>query len=82
MSDVRYTDPALVSEVKATEAPLNRNHNGYGSKIPTRYMIKYNHYWYRVYMMQYSNSGVAYIVVRRSDLVLDMDTRHKLEDLK
>lgn len=35
---------------------------GYGSKIPTQYMVKYNNRWHRVYCRIYSNSGSLYII--------------------
>lgn len=34
---------------------------GYGNRIPTRYMIKYNGKWRRVYCCIHSNSGTCYI---------------------
>ena len=34
---------------------------GYGSRIPTRYMVKFNGRWRRVYCRQYSNIGTLYI---------------------
>ena len=35
---------------------------GYGAKVPTQYMVKYNNRWYRVYCAVYGNSGSTYIV--------------------
>lgn len=35
--------------------------SGYGSKIPTEIMVKYNNRWYRVYCRIYSNIGTLYI---------------------
>lgn len=34
---------------------------GYGSRIPTRHMVKFNGKWRRVYCRIYSNSGTLYI---------------------
>lgn len=34
---------------------------GYGSRIPTEYMVKHNNRWKRVYCRIYSNSGVLFI---------------------
>lgn len=34
---------------------------GYGSRIPTRYMVKFNGRWRRVYCRHYSNAGTLYI---------------------
>ena len=41
---------------------LSYTATGYGSKIPTQYMVKYNNRWHRVYCAIYSNSGTLYIV--------------------
>jgi hypothetical protein len=62
--------------------------SGYGAKIPTRYMVKYNsgkryeaNHWRRVYMMQYGNAGSAYIMIRKKVVFLDSSTESKLEGL-
>ena len=43
------------------EAGLDRTASGYGSRIPTRYMVKFNGKWRRVYCRCYSNNGTLYI---------------------
>ena len=79
---MQYTDSELVTDFRVTETPnYGRNADGYGSKIPTRYMVKYAGRWRRVYVMVYSNSGSAYVVVGGQDLFLDTDTEYKLESL-
>lgn len=76
---VSYTDPALVTETRQTEEPAyGRTADGYGGKIPTCHMIRYVGRWRRVYVMCYSNSGTAYVVVNGASLVLDIDTEYKL----
>lgn len=77
---ILYTDPALVTAVRITEAPLSTSATGYGPKIPTRYMIRYGAHWKRVYVMIYGNAGSAYIVHRHEDLHLDTDTEHTLKE--
>lgn len=47
--------------IKVTECPKNPYASGYGSRIPTQYMVKYNNRWHRVYCICYSNSGTLYI---------------------
>lgn len=79
--NITWLDDALVTEAKLTEAPLNRSHSGYGGKIPTRFMVKYNHRWHRVYMMQYGNAGTPYIVSRRAHLVLSNAAETLIENL-
>lgn len=76
---VSYTNPDSVSDMKVTDPPTyGQTTTGYGGKIPTRYKVKYLDRWRRVYMMQYANSGSAYIVVSGQDVFLDSDTEHRL----
>ena len=49
---------------KVTEAPRNNSASGYGSKIPTQYMIKFRNRWRRVYAICYSNCATLYVTVR------------------
>ncbi len=57
-------------EVELIEKPLwwqlrglSFTRSGYGSKIPTPYMVKYLNRFYRVYCCIFSNSGTNYIVI-------------------
>jgi len=34
---------------------------GYGRKIPTEYMVKFNNRWRRIYCCIFSNAGTTYI---------------------
>ena len=80
--NVRYTDDTLMTKVRVTEAPRSgQTVSGYGGKIPTRYELRYEGRWHRVYMMQYGNSGTPFIRHRGEDLVLSIAAEHKLEDL-
>ena len=54
--------------VDAKESPLWWQENGlsytasgYGKRIPTRYMVRFNGKWRRVYCAIFSNSGTCYI---------------------
>ncbi len=49
--------PVRIKEPGAYRIPRT----GYGSRIPTQYMVKWNGKWMRVYAIQYSNSGTLYI---------------------
>lgn len=40
---------------------LSYTASGYGSRIPTRYMVKFNNRWRRVYCAIYSNNGSLFI---------------------
>lgn len=76
---VEYTNHALVSDVRVTDEPrYGRTVSGYGSRIPTRFMVKYDGKWLRVYCMQYGNSGSVYVSRGGVTLFLDMDTEHRL----
>ena len=43
------------------EKGLTFTATGYGSRIPTRWKVKFNGRWRRVYVRCYSNAGTAYI---------------------
>ena len=43
------------------EQGLSYTASGYGKRIPTRYMIRLNGKWRRVYCCVFSNSGTLYI---------------------
>ena len=44
---------------------------GYGSKIPTQYMVKHNNRLKRVYCRIFSNSGTLYILSGKQRINLD-----------
>ncbi len=79
MSTVTYTEPRFVVDVRVTAVPTSPVTTAYGAKIPSRYMINYLGRWRRVYVMQYANSGSAYVIVGGEDVFLDSDTEHLLE---
>lgn len=43
------------------ERGLSYTASGYGTRVPSRYMVKWLGRWRRVYICQISNSGTAYI---------------------
>ena len=55
------------------ERGLSYTATGYGSKIPTRLMVKFNGKWRRVYRTQYSNAATLYIGNRKDNLIVDID---------
>lgn len=87
--EVVRTIPGNVYNIKYESfTPRNPYRTGYGRKIPIRYMIKYesgkkyeSNRWRRVYVMQYGNSGSAYIFIRNRIVFLDSVTESKLERL-
>lgn len=49
-------------ECRETDEPRKgRTQTGYGAQMPTRYMVKWNGRWRRVYVANYGNAGTAYI---------------------
>lgn len=81
MLPINTTDNDLVTGIKTTETPRKgQTVSGYGGSVPTPYMIQYAGLWHRVLMMQYGNSGTAYIVKGGRDLLLDIQTEYDLMD--
>lgn len=74
--------PYLTESVEVKEAPLwwqerglSYTASGYGARIATRYMIKRDGRWRRVYSYCYSNSGTTFIGRKLSDpgaIVVDL----------
>lgn len=75
-----WLDDALIAGIKITEAPRSPSVTGYGSKIPTKYMLKLDGRWHRVYVMQYSNSGTAYVIHRGRTSILESNTEYRIKD--
>lgn len=73
--DTILTMPAVVKEVILPWQAMGLHYTatGYGSKIPTRYMVKYNNKWRRVYCRVYSNSGTLYIGKLSDNIFVDID---------
>ena len=61
--------------VTTTEPPrYGHTASGYGGKIPTPYMLTdttTRRRTYRVYVMQYSNAGTAYIIRNGKQIIVD-----------
>ena len=50
---------------------LSYTASGYGSKIPTKYQVKHNNRWKRVYCRIYSNIGTLYIMQGKDKIIID-----------
>ena len=61
-----------VKELWWQERGLFFTATGYGNKIPSIYMLKYQGRWYRIYIRIYSNSGMSYIVSKGTELIVDI----------
>ena len=46
---------------------------GYGSKLHTPYMLRYNGRLRRLYCCCYGNSGTLFIIVRGERMIVDVD---------
>ena len=51
------------SVYRTATSPINRSVSGYGSKLPTHYMVKFGKRNYRVYAICYSNAASFYILI-------------------
>lgn len=83
MTKVRYLHSNTILETRITEPPKSRSISGYGSKIPTQYMIRAswhwgtNAQWRRVYAICWSNVASHYIVIKKQRWFLhDWDLQH------
>lgn len=54
--------PHKVHELEWQKRGLQYTLSGYGSKIPTKYMVKIGNRWHRVYCQIYSNIGSLFVV--------------------
>jgi hypothetical protein len=53
------------------KAGLPETATGYGSKLTTSKMIRYNGRWHRIYCMCYSNIGTCYIISKGEMILVD-----------
>jgi len=73
MADVAiaYLDDKRVTAKRATTPPIHRSASGYGSKIPTQWLLQIDgKRWHRVYVVQWSNAGSCYVLVGGERLFL------------
>lgn len=69
-------------EVPARDAPLwhhsqglSYTASGYGSRIPSRTMVRFRGKWRRVYVRIFSNVGTAYIMAPSGSSIIVRDYR-------
>lgn len=59
-----YLDESSVISKRVTDCPRARRQDGYGSKIPCNTELQLaDKRWRRVYVVCWSNSGSAYVIV-------------------
>ncbi|UJD20831.1 hypothetical protein SEA_ALUMINUMJESUS_96 [Microbacterium phage AluminumJesus] len=85
-SGIRELAPGAVAAIHVDDVtPRNPYAGGYGRAIPTRYRLTLSDgRTRRVYVVQYGNSGSAYVNVAEDGITawafLDIDTEHALQD--
>ena len=57
-----YLDMSTVEARQITEPPRSASRTGYGSKLPTQYLLQVAKRWHRVYAICWSNGSTCYIV--------------------
>ena len=62
------TKEVKVNELEWQKRGLMYTRTGYGGRIPTTYMVKYEGSWRRVYCAVYGNSGTLYIEKNRKPI--------------
>ena len=64
----------LVKRMRWQEQGLSYTATGYGSKIPTQYMIKtIDERWRRVYCAIYSNVGTCYVMHGKEKTIVELN---------
>lgn len=53
------------------ERGLSFTRSGYGNKIPSEMMVRFNKRWHRVYCRICSNSGYCYILVKGHEIKVE-----------
>lgn len=78
-----YLDETAIIGAERRYVTANPYRSGYGRRIPTSLMIKLdNGRWYRVYVVQYSNAGSAYIRTKHGgERFLDTACEARIADL-
>ena len=61
-----------INPMRHHEAGLSWTASGYGKRIPTQHMVKFNGRWRRVYCCVYSNIGTLYIGNLKESLIVDI----------
>ncbi|MDP2262665.1 MAG: hypothetical protein Q8K24_05850 [Hydrogenophaga sp.] len=69
----------IAVDVKRQELPwqkmgLSFTASGYGARVPTPYMVRFNDKWRRVYCRIYSNIGTLFIGKLSDNLIVNIDS--------
>lgn len=52
---------------------LSYTATGYGNKLPTRYMARYDNRWYRIYSICYSNVSTEYVLIKGEQIKVEFN---------
>jgi len=79
---VEYLDATRITDVKITDVPRTNSRSGYGARLPTRYMVQLDNRkrWHRVYVMQFSNAGSAYIIDHNEIKFINGDAEYTIKN--
>jgi len=73
-------EPMVTEYVEHKHAPMNHHKmgltytvSGYGNKIPTEYMVRFESKWRRVYCRVFGNAGTAYIIYQGNEIIVDRE---------
>ena len=71
---LKCSGPAvIVKELRWQKMGLSYTAAGYGSKIPTRYMVRtVNQKWRRVYCVIFSNIGTCYVMHGKEKTIVEV----------
>jgi hypothetical protein len=74
------TDSRFTASVDHADVPMPHHKRGlswtatgYGKRIPTTHMVRWNGKWRRVYCCIYSNAGTCYIGKLEDNLIVDIN---------
>ncbi|MBU2061742.1 MAG: hypothetical protein KKH44_07845, partial [Bacteroidetes bacterium] len=70
-SDLQENNLIIESPLWYHKRNLMQTSTGYGSKLVTEHKLKFRNRLYRIYIMQYSNSGTAYILVNKERIIIN-----------
>ena len=80
MSDIKELTSEMVHGMRIDVLPRKgRTVSGYGDAMPTPYMLYVGGYWYRVKVVNYANSGSAYVTIKGQRHYLSSDVEHAIE---
>jgi len=78
MSDLKHLRDIMPTPIEVRSEPLwwqkrglSYTVSGYGGKIPTDMTVMINGRKHRIYVMIYSNSGSAYVLINNREYFLD-----------